>query len=87
MSRTDNELLTTSVHERAIIRGLNRFARILERREWSAVREVFADEVSSNYGDGLSIGASIALTSTFSGLPEAYSRPPAAWSLVRPATG
>jgi ketosteroid isomerase-like protein len=38
--------------ERDITHGLGRFARILDRREWGAVGEVFADDVTFNYGDG-----------------------------------
>lgn len=38
--------------EREILFGLNRFARILDNRQWGSVGEVFADNVVFNYGDG-----------------------------------
>lgn len=38
--------------EREILFGLNRFARILDNRQWDSVTEVFADDVAFNYGDG-----------------------------------
>lgn len=38
--------------ERAIIHGLNRFAHILDGREWDAVGDVFADDVTFYYGEG-----------------------------------
>lgn len=44
--------LQTLLDERAISQGLSRFARILDGREWRAVGEVFADNVTFNYGDG-----------------------------------
>jgi ketosteroid isomerase-like protein len=36
----------------AIMNQLGRFARILDGRLWDAVGEVFADDVTFNYGDG-----------------------------------
>jgi ketosteroid isomerase-like protein len=44
--------LQSLIDERAIREGLGRFARILDSRDWAAVGEVFADDVSFNYGDG-----------------------------------
>jgi ketosteroid isomerase-like protein len=38
--------------ERAILNTLGDFARILDRKQWNRVGEVFADDVSFNYGDG-----------------------------------
>jgi ketosteroid isomerase-like protein len=38
--------------ERMILNTLGDFARILDRKQWHRVREVFADDVSFNYGDG-----------------------------------
>ncbi len=38
--------------ERDIIHGLGRFARIADRREWDGVGDVFAEDVSFDYGDG-----------------------------------
>ncbi len=44
--------LQTLWDEREIAIGLGRFARILDGREWGAVGEVFADDVTFHYGDG-----------------------------------
>jgi ketosteroid isomerase-like protein len=38
--------------ERAIVRALGRFARILDGKDWAALGEVFADDVSFDYGAG-----------------------------------
>jgi ketosteroid isomerase-like protein len=37
----------------AILNQLGRFARILDSKSWSSVGEVFADDVTFNYGDGV----------------------------------
>jgi ketosteroid isomerase-like protein len=44
--------LQTLWDEREITHLLGRFARILDGREWGAVSDVFADDVTFNYGDG-----------------------------------
>jgi len=44
--------LQTLLAEREIIQLLGRFARILDGREWSAVEDVFAADITFNYGDG-----------------------------------
>jgi ketosteroid isomerase-like protein len=44
--------LQTLLAEREIVRGLGRFARIVDGREWSAVGDVFADDIVFDYGDG-----------------------------------
>ena len=44
--------LQTILDERDIVHLLGRFARILDGREWTAVGDVFADDVGFNYGDG-----------------------------------
>ena len=44
--------LQSLIDERDIMHGLGRFARILDQREWGAVGEVFAGDVTFNYGDG-----------------------------------
>ena len=44
--------LQTLWDEREITHLLGRFARMLDRREWDTVGEVFADDVTFNYGDG-----------------------------------
>ena len=49
-----------------IIIGLGRFARILDGREWSAVGEVFADDVTFDYGDGHERSGIAAMTWQFS---------------------
>lgn len=38
--------------ERAILNLLGDFARILDRKQWDRVPEVFADDITFNYGDG-----------------------------------
>jgi ketosteroid isomerase-like protein len=58
--------LQTLWDERAITIGLGRFARILDGREWDAVDEVFADDVTFNYGDGQEQSGIEAMTSQFS---------------------
>jgi ketosteroid isomerase-like protein len=58
--------LRSLLDERAIARGLARFARILDGREWDAVGEVFAQDVAFHYGDGLEQQGIAALRSQFS---------------------
>jgi len=43
---------TTLSDERAIANALGNFARILDRKEWQRSGEVFATDVTFNYGDG-----------------------------------
>jgi ketosteroid isomerase-like protein len=38
--------------EREIMRGLARFARILDSKDWSALSDVFTDDLSFDYGTG-----------------------------------
>ncbi len=38
--------------ERAIVRALSYFARILDNKEWGRLSDVFMDEVSFDYGSG-----------------------------------
>lgn len=38
--------------EREIMRGLARFARILDQKDWASVGDVFAEDVSFDYGTG-----------------------------------
>lgn len=40
------------IDERAIRRGLARFARILDTKDWPALGEVFADDLTFDYGQG-----------------------------------
>lgn len=49
----------------AIMNQLGRFARILDGRRWDAVGEVFADDVSFDYGDGGEKAGLAALTEQF----------------------
>lgn len=44
--------LQTLIDERDIVRGLGIFARTLDSRDWGRVPEVFADDITFNYGDG-----------------------------------
>lgn len=57
--------LQTLLDERAIMHGLGRFARILDGRQWDAVHEVFADDVTFNYGDGRDQSGIAAMTKQF----------------------
>ncbi|HTJ62927.1 MAG TPA: nuclear transport factor 2 family protein [Alphaproteobacteria bacterium] len=57
--------LQTLLDERAIMHGLGRFARILDGRQWDAVHEVFADDVTFNYGDGREQSGIAAMTKQF----------------------
>lgn len=38
--------------EREITRGLARFARVLDQKDWDALGDVFAEDVSFDYGTG-----------------------------------
>lgn len=38
--------------QRIILNALGEFARILDRKQWTRVGEVFADDITFNYGDG-----------------------------------
>jgi ketosteroid isomerase-like protein len=58
--------LQTLSDQHAITIGLGRFARILDGREWGAVGEVFADDVTFNYGDGQERSGIAAMTTQFS---------------------
>lgn len=51
--------------EREVLHGLNRFARILDKRQWDCVGEVFADDVTFNYGDGREQAGILALRQQF----------------------
>lgn len=44
--------LQVLLDEREITRGLGRFARILDQKDWDAVGDVFAQDVSFDYGTG-----------------------------------
>ncbi len=40
------------IDERDIMRGLARFARVLDTKRWDCLGEVFADDLRFDYGDG-----------------------------------
>ena len=42
--------LQSLLDERAITRGLSRFARILDQKRWDDLGDVFADDLTFNYG-------------------------------------
>ena len=44
--------LQALLDEREIIRGLSRFARILDNKQWDRLGDVFADDLSFDYGTG-----------------------------------
>ena len=54
------------IDQHEITIALGRFARILDGREWDAVGEVFADDVTFNYGDGQEQKGIAAMTLQFS---------------------
>jgi ketosteroid isomerase-like protein len=48
--------------ERAIVRGLSRFARILDNKQWDRLGDVFADDICFDYGSGQDEHGMAALT-------------------------
>ena len=48
--------------EREILRGLSRFARILDNKQWDRLGDVFADDLSFDYGTGGDQNGMAALT-------------------------
>ncbi|EQB13602.1 nuclear transport factor 2 family protein [Novosphingobium lindaniclasticum] len=42
--------------EREISRGLSRFARVLDRKQWEELSDVFAHDLAFNYGMGEEVG-------------------------------
>lgn len=59
--------LQALIDQHDITIGLGRFARILDGREWDAVSDVFANDVTFDYGDGRGEQSGIAaMTTTFS---------------------
>jgi len=57
--------LQALIDQHDITIGLGRFARILDGREWDMVSDVFADDVTFNYGDGQEQKGIAAMTATF----------------------
>jgi ketosteroid isomerase-like protein len=51
--------------ERSILNTLGDFARIVDRKQWSRIGEVFADDVTFNYGDGEEQQGMVALRRQF----------------------
>jgi len=45
--------LQTLLDEREITRGLSRFARILDQKRWADLPDVFAEDLSFEYGSGV----------------------------------
>jgi len=43
----------TAIDERTILNTLGDFSRIIDRKQWARINEVFAADVTFNYGDGL----------------------------------
>jgi ketosteroid isomerase-like protein len=56
---------TQGADERAILNALGDFARILDHKSWGRVGEVFADDVTFNYGDGQEQSGIAALRANF----------------------
>lgn len=42
----------TFADERAILNTLSNFPRVVDRKQWDRVGDVFADDITFNYGDG-----------------------------------
>lgn len=57
--------LQNLIDEREIVRGLNLVARILDNRDWAKVPEIFAEDITFNYGDGLEQAGMDALMNNF----------------------
>lgn len=55
------------IDRQAIANQLARFARLVDSRDWDAVGEVFADEVTFDYGDGREQAGIAALRRQFRG--------------------
>jgi ketosteroid isomerase-like protein len=55
----------TLLDERAITHGLGLFARTLDSRDWARVPEVFADDITFNYGDDREQAGMAALMDNF----------------------
>lgn len=47
-----NSPLNANNEERTILNKLNEFPRIVDRKDWSRVAEVFAEDIAFDYGDG-----------------------------------
>lgn len=47
-----NPALTALLDEREIVRGLSLFARILDRKQWDRLSEVFTQDIRFDYGSG-----------------------------------
>jgi len=48
----DEPLPRALLDEREIVRGLSRFARILDNKQWDRLGDVFADDICFDYGTG-----------------------------------
>lgn len=55
----------TETDERIVLNTLGEFPRIVDRKQYSRVNEVFADDVSFDYGDGVEQQGIAALTTQF----------------------
>jgi ketosteroid isomerase-like protein len=55
----------TITDERAILNALGDFARIIDRKQWARIGEIFADDITFNYGDGQEQQGAAALHTQF----------------------
>lgn len=66
MNRTENTVpqdqIATLLDERAIVRSLSRFARILDGKQWDELSEIFAPDICFDYGTGRDEQGMAALT-------------------------
>lgn len=51
--------------ERAILNTLSNFPRVVDRKQWDRVGDVFADDITFNYGDGQEQEGMAALLANF----------------------
>lgn len=59
---TANDVTAALLDEREIVRGLSRFARILDNKQWDRLGDVFATDISFDYGTGQDEHGMAALT-------------------------
>lgn len=59
---TANDATAALLDEREIVRGLSRFARILDNKQWDRLGDVFATDISFDYGTGQDEHGMAALT-------------------------
>lgn len=59
---SEAETLRALLDEREIVRGLSRFARVLDGKQWDRLGDVFSDDITFDYGSGTDEHGMAALT-------------------------